>query len=56
MKLTIVIKQPGRNPRVITTPLTSDTALLETLRKLWEVEQTLNSLPGADLRVHVSVE
>ena len=56
MILTISIKQTGKKDKIITTPLQDiSTAPLDTLRKVWEVEQLLNSLPGTNIRVHVHV-
>lgn len=54
MRLTISMKQSGHRPKVLVTKI-SEPVTLETMRKLWEAEQALNSIP-ADLRVHISVE
>ena len=56
MKLRIKIKQHGQKEKVVETPLAITNTPLETLRKVWEVEQILNGLPGANLRVHMDVE
>jgi hypothetical protein len=61
MTLKITIQQPHKKPKTVNTPLTigiggeTGPGLLTVMRKLWEVEQILNSLPGADLKVSVDV-
>lgn len=54
MKLTITLLQRGKKGKTVVTKV--DELTLEQLRGLWVAEQTLNGIPGADLRVHVSVE
>ena len=56
MTLKITVQQPHKKPKTITTELLPGNGLLITLRKLWEVEQILNSLPGADLKVTVEIQ
>jgi len=54
MFLKIKILQHGKKVREVTAPLASDPPY-DVLRKLFEAETTLNSLP-CNLRVHISVE
>lgn len=56
MKLTITMTQPKsrKKPKKVETTL-PDSTTLETLRKLWEMEQLLNNL-NIDLHVHVGIE
>mgnify|MGYP001567435753 FL=1 len=61
MILTLTIKQHGKKSKIIVTPLKIDSSpfeasLLDTLRGLMKAEQTLNSIPGSNLKVHISVE
>ena len=71
MKLTVTILQTshttthpvGPRPprtRVTRSKSTHTTALadnvtLADLRKVWEAEQALNSIPGSNLRVHIDI-
>jgi hypothetical protein len=50
MILTLEILQAGKKLRTVVVKM--DSIGLEAAKKLWEAEHTLNSLPGADLRVH----
>jgi len=54
MNLTITFHQHGKKSKSVSTP-TAELSLQD-LRKLWEVEQVLNSIPGANLRVHITEE
>jgi hypothetical protein len=53
VKFTIEIRQRGKKIKEIETKLPEPTTL-ETLRKIWEVETTLNGL-STDLRWHMNV-
>lgn len=54
MKLIITINQKGHRSKSVSTRIQD--LSLETCGKLWEAEQTLNTIPGANLRVHISIE
>lgn len=53
MTLTLTIKQHGKKPKIATTHVAD--LHLDDLRKILAAEQTLNAIPGADLRVHLEV-
>lgn len=54
MKLIITIMQRGKKVKTIESQL-APTTTLETVRKIWEAEVLLNSIPS-DLRFHFKVE
>ena len=54
MKLIITIKQVGLKVKSIETDLSSGVTM-DVLKKLWETEQFLNNLPGANLRIRIDV-
>jgi len=53
--LKITIQQRGKKIKEIEGRIIQQIATLETMRKIWEAEQTLNSLPGTDLRWHFNI-
>jgi hypothetical protein len=56
MQLTMVFKMgPMNRPKTIHVELSEELTLTQ-LKKLWEFEQFLNSLPGCPLRAHINVE
>lgn len=55
MKLKIELSQVGSRTKSIETEISEQTTMV-TLKKLWEIEQFLNNLQGANLRVHINVE
>lgn len=55
MQLSITLIQHGKKQKKITTTLDERSFTFQMTRKLLEIEQFLNSLPGANLRVHVHI-
>jgi hypothetical protein len=55
VKLVITVLQAHKHkPRVITSTI-SEHLPLSTMRKVFEMEQALNTLPGSDLRWHFNL-
>lgn len=53
MQLTLTITQSGKKVKTITTPIASLT--FELVRRMLLAQEILNSIPGANLRVHIAV-
>ena len=57
MKLTIQVHQKHEKPRqrlkIFTTAV--DDLTLADLRRLWDAEQVINTIPGSSLKVHFDV-
>jgi len=54
MIITIRITQQGHKPKTVTTPVSPNLTMAQ-IKLLWETEQLLNNLPGANLRVHIDI-
>ena len=55
MKLEITIQRgPGKKPLESITEL-SEELTIANMKRLWEMEQFLNNLPGSDLRIHINL-